>query len=504
MEKAKILIVEDEAIIAMELESQLRRLGYEVTSIVDTGDDAINKAEEDRPDLILMDIRLKGDKDGIDTAEVIRNRLGIPAIFSTAYLDQERIERAKITMPFGYVLKPIQERDLKVTLEMALYVSRVDTERKKVEEELRLEKEKFQLLYERAPLSYQSLDENGCFIDVNNEWLDQLGYTKEEVIGKSFGDFIHPEWADHFKENFPRFKSMGEILGVEFNMMKKDGSLVLVSFNGKIGYDSEGKFKQTHCIWKDITLQKKAEEELLRSKILLESSIESAKNMIILSLDREYRYLYFNKTHAESMEHAYGTRPQIGVCIFDFMKGQDDIAKVKAHYDRAMIGEGHVANEEYGEDQSRNYFEIQYNPINNFNKEIIGVTAFAQNITDRKQSDELLKESEAKLTAVFENAPDHIMMIDLNGNIKYINRTKYSETKDIVDRSIYDQIPEKSRDVVKKNIELVLKTGHKQRYKIEYETPEGQSRIFASHIGPIKNEGKITGFVLISRDITDQ
>ncbi len=120
MKKAKILIVEDEAIIAMEMESSVQSLGYEVTSIVDTGEKAIAKAEEVKPDLILMDIPIKEEMDGIDTAEEIRNRFGIPVIFSTAYLDEERIERARITMPFGYVLKPIQERDLKVTIEMAL------------------------------------------------------------------------------------------------------------------------------------------------------------------------------------------------------------------------------------------------------------------------------------------------------------------------------------------------------------------------------------------------
>jgi PAS domain S-box-containing protein len=141
MKKAKILIVEDEAIIAMEIESQLQSLGYEVTSIVDTGEKAIEKAEKDKPDLILMDIRIKGKMDGIDTAETIRNKYGIPVIFSTAYLDQERIERAKITMPFGYVLKPIQERDLKVTFEMALYVAQNDIERKRMEDLLRIQRD---------------------------------------------------------------------------------------------------------------------------------------------------------------------------------------------------------------------------------------------------------------------------------------------------------------------------------------------------------------------------
>jgi len=91
MEKARILIVEDEVIIAMEIELCLQSLGYEVISIVDTGEKAIVKAEVDKPDLILMDIRIKGEMDGIDTAEVIRKRFGIPVIFSTAYCDRERI-----------------------------------------------------------------------------------------------------------------------------------------------------------------------------------------------------------------------------------------------------------------------------------------------------------------------------------------------------------------------------------------------------------------------------
>lgn len=112
MKKGKILIVEDEAIIALEIENSLQILGYEVTSIVNTGEKAIEKAEKDNPDIILMDIRIKGEMDGISAAEIIRFQFGIPVVFSTAYLDEERIKRAKITMPFGYVLKPIQETDL--------------------------------------------------------------------------------------------------------------------------------------------------------------------------------------------------------------------------------------------------------------------------------------------------------------------------------------------------------------------------------------------------------
>ena len=142
MSKARVLVVEDEAIVAMETAKSLQNLGYEVISTVNSGDVAIKKAEDENPDIILMDIRIQGDKDGIETAEIIRNKYGIPVIYTTAYSDDERIERAKQTIPFGYIIKPTQERDLKVTLEMALYVTRIEAERTKADLKLK-ESEKY-------------------------------------------------------------------------------------------------------------------------------------------------------------------------------------------------------------------------------------------------------------------------------------------------------------------------------------------------------------------------
>lgn len=136
-----------------------------------------------------------------------------------------------------------------------------------------------------------------------------------------------------------------------------------------------------------------SEKKIRRSKVLLESSIESPKDMIILSLDCKYRYLYFNKTHAKSISHVFGKQPQIGNCVFDYMKGKDDIEKVRSHYDRALAGEGHIAIEEYGGDKARFYYEIRYNPIYDEKNEIIGTTSFAQNITERKQAEEKIKKS---------------------------------------------------------------------------------------------------------------
>lgn len=139
------------------------------------------------------------------------------------------------------------------------------TEHKKIQFEIKQSEEKFQLLFNKAPLGYQSLDFDGRFIDVNHKWLETLGYSREEVIGKWFGDFLCPEYVDGFRQRFPLFKAQGYIHS-EFEMLSKNGQRLFIAFDGKIGYDTDGEFKQTHCILQDITSQRKAEKALEESE----------------------------------------------------------------------------------------------------------------------------------------------------------------------------------------------------------------------------------------------
>jgi len=136
MAKSKIMIVEDEWITADDLRMSLQSLGYTVSSVVSSGEEAIKNAEKDKPDLVLMDIMLKGEMDGIEAASQIRSCYNIPIIYLTAYADEKILERARITEPFGYIVKPFVNEDLKIAIEIALYKHRVEKERKKLIEEL--------------------------------------------------------------------------------------------------------------------------------------------------------------------------------------------------------------------------------------------------------------------------------------------------------------------------------------------------------------------------------
>ena len=134
------------------------------------------------------------------------------------------------------------------------------------QDSLRESKEKYEALYNNAPLSYQSLDENGCFKDINPAWLATLGYERKEVIGSWFGDFLHPDYKPHFEKNFPAFKTCRSVSDVQYKIRHKNGTYRTIAFEGCAGYHPDGSFKQTYCVFQDITERHAAEEALAESE----------------------------------------------------------------------------------------------------------------------------------------------------------------------------------------------------------------------------------------------
>ena len=127
MNTIKILVVEDEVIVAQDIAGRLKKMGYQVTATVASGEEAIEKASENKPDLVLMDIVLKGDMDGVTAAGKIQTKINVPTVFLTAYADETTLERAKITNPFGYIVKPFQQKELQVVIEIALLRHEIET-----------------------------------------------------------------------------------------------------------------------------------------------------------------------------------------------------------------------------------------------------------------------------------------------------------------------------------------------------------------------------------------
>ncbi|MBN2051334.1 MAG: EAL domain-containing protein [Spirochaetales bacterium] len=133
MERERLLLVEDERIIALDLQRRLERFGYQVIGIAAKGQEALEKAEAEKPDIILMDIMLSGDMDGIEAASIIKERFQIPVIFLTAYSEEKTLERAKEAEPFGYIIKPFKDRELYTTIDIAIYKYKIDQQLKRQE-----------------------------------------------------------------------------------------------------------------------------------------------------------------------------------------------------------------------------------------------------------------------------------------------------------------------------------------------------------------------------------
>ncbi|MCP4757250.1 MAG: response regulator [Proteobacteria bacterium] len=263
MSPAEIMVVEDESIILRGIENDLKSLGYQVVATANTGEEAIEKANTHHPDLVLMDIKLKGPMDGIQAAEYIRNYLDIPSVFISTYVDKDKVDRAKLAKPFGYLLKPVNLRDLQVTVEMSLFAAEVDAKRKTVEESLRASEKRYQDLYDNAPDMYVSVDaKNAMIIECNRTLAEATGYAKEEIVGRSIFDMYAPESAVYAEtEMYPTFLKTGNISGEELQIRCKDGSTIDVSLNVSAVRDPQGKILYSRSSWRDITEKKRLEKE---------------------------------------------------------------------------------------------------------------------------------------------------------------------------------------------------------------------------------------------------
>ena len=281
--KTKILVVEDERVSAEDIKMSLQRLGYSVSGMAVSGEEAVRKAEEMRPDLVLMDIVLKGEMDGIEAASAISSRLDIPVVYLTAHADKKTLARAKITEPFGYILKPFDDKDLQTNIEMALYKHRMGNMLKESEERYRSVVENaHDAIYIITQDTFQYA--NPCFEKLT-------GWKKKELYSKKFNfwNIIHPDDLKEIKERKKGGKRGIEVaLGREFRIIAKDGTEKIVEANtAKIGKKGEAK---EVGILRDITGRKKAEEELKKSYERLQKSFEGTINALVSALEKRDPY----------------------------------------------------------------------------------------------------------------------------------------------------------------------------------------------------------------------
>ena len=260
---ARILICEDEIVLAMDLADTLKELGYEVVRAVSTGEECVRIAGEAKLDLILMDIKLKGEMDGIEAGEIIHARFDIPIIYLTAYTDESLIERAGKTKPFGYMVKPYRSEELRTNIELALFKHRMGRE-------LQQSEQKYRELVEHANSIILKMDRRGRITFLNEFGLQFFGYAEEDVLGRPLVGTLVPETGSTGldTESLTRdlLGSPGRQSSGESRCVRKDGVNVWISWSHKAVFNPDGSLADILSVGNDVTAHKELEDELRRSE----------------------------------------------------------------------------------------------------------------------------------------------------------------------------------------------------------------------------------------------
>jgi len=271
--KKQILVVEDEQVIAMDIHNRLQGMGYGVAAIASSGGEAVRKTAELRPDLVLMDITLGKGMDGIETANRIHAKYNIPVIYVSSNIAEDMIEQIKATNPFGFIVKPFEDRELRITMEMALY-------RHKMEEKLRQDEEKYRTILENIEEAYFEVDLAGNFTFFNDALCRLAGLPRNELLGMNNLQYAKPETAKKMYEIFNEvYRTGNPAKADDYEIIRMDGVEKSVALSASLTKDSSGNPTGFRGIVRDVTERKKAEERL--SHLATHDSLTGLPNRIL-------------------------------------------------------------------------------------------------------------------------------------------------------------------------------------------------------------------------------
>ena len=433
----KILAIDDQkdnlTIIKAVLSSQLPDIKI-LTAL--SGSDGVDIAIKEQPDTIILDIIMPS-MDGYEVCIKLKENIAtrhIPIIMLTAIQTDSNSRIKGLTLGAdAFLSKPIDPLELSTQVIVMLRI-------KEAEDKLRFEKnelenlvqmrtnslteskEKYRALYDNVPLPYQALTEVGIFRDVNPAWLDGLGYKRDEVIGKKFVDFLHPSLQEHFKKNFKKFKERGSISNVEFKIKHKKGNYIDIIFEGCIGYNPDGSFNQTYCVFQDITDKKKAEKSLEENELYFRTLIENSSDVIII-IDIDGNLIF--ESQANDLITGYAGSELMNKNLFQFVH-PDDINNVLSTFKILVKEPNTVENISFRvKHKSGIWKDIEGTGKNMLHfPRINGIVFNYRDITQNKIDIKLRAESDRKLQTLINNLQGIVYRCknDSNWSMDYLSK----------------------------------------------------------------------------------
>ncbi len=501
MSKTKILIVEDEAIVAMHIQSSLDRLEYEVCGCVKSGEEAVRLAEECRPDLILMDIVLKGPMDGIQAAKIIKDTLAIPVVYMTGNADVPTITRARETNPYGYILKPVNILHLYSMVDTAL-------NRHRLESSLAESEKKYRFITDRMSDMVWMMDMNLRTTYASPSMENILGYTPEERYTQKIEDMLTPEslktalekWAHELKRESTPGVDPDRIIVMELEYYHKKGHTVWIENKMRPIRDHEGRMIGIHGVSRDISGQKHAEEALRESEKRFRALVDNLEDFILI-MDAKGVIVYENPITAVNL--GYST---IGRNGFDLVH-PDDLAVVLHDFNEALQGLNPHTPTLFRirkQDGSPLYVEaLATNMLDD--PGIRGVLVACHDVTQRVNAENALRDREERYRALFNQSPVGVFTYDRNMKITECNEILARMMKVKRESLIGLDLNALKDDRLLPRLRGVLEGTH-GAYEGPYRSSLADVQLWVSVIGnPLRDEsGAIIGGMIVMEDVTER
>ena len=293
-EASRILIVEDEAIVAESLKDQLMNLGYQVCGTAANGEDAIRIMENSDPDLVMMDIMLEGSMDGVEVASRIREKSEIPVIFLTAYSDNETLQRAKITEPFGYLIKPYKERDLHTNIEVSLYRHRMEQRVKEHERWL-------ELILNNISDGVITVGLDGSVTSMSPVAVEMLGWSENTAQGHDLKEIMQLEETSKYPivpdliDQALDGENVACLIDEDPVLISRDGHRIMIDAAAAPIFNEFEEITGAVLTIRNVSSRKKVEMELREARSLLTNLLtprekEILKMMVNGSTTKEIAY----------------------------------------------------------------------------------------------------------------------------------------------------------------------------------------------------------------------
>lgn len=466
----KILIVEDESIIALDIKHALELKGFDIVGITATGIDSLRLIEENKPDIILMDIMLEGDVDGITAAEVIKNRHDIPIIYLTAHSDENTLNRAKGTEPYGYILKPVNENEMYSTIVTALY-------KHELEMKLKQSEIRYRTLFENAQngvIILQPLQDGSDFtlIDMNKAAVRIDRINREECIGKRLTEMFAGIQESGLFDVIQRVYRTGE---PEHHPASWYRDARISGWRESYVYTLPT--DEIILIYNDITEKKETEDALRLSEEKFRAFTEFTPCAIFINQGEIFQYV----NPAFTAISGYTLEDLKDKSFFDII--HPDFRELVNQIGRARM-EGSTAPSRYGFKiitKSGDERWIDYSATIIDYEGMPAVLGSAFDITDRKHTEDQLKLSEEKFYRAFHSSPALTTIntyregefIDVNETACRISGYQRAE---IIGKTIFDLNLFKDKDNFNQYIDMLQQEGRVREFKLKFRTKSGEIR----------------------------